>query len=74
MKGGDSDGEVTRTDVFDSQAVRYDAWYDTPTGAAAFADELVALRPLLTGLPRPWLEVGLGTGRFAAALHDRLGL
>lgn len=55
--------------VFDRQATRYDAWYDSPTGASLFAQELDAIRPLLTRLPRPWIEVGTGTGRFAAALH-----
>ncbi len=61
-------------DVFDAQAAAYDAWYETPFGRAAFAEEVDALRPLLAGLPRPWLEVGVGTGRFAAALCVEVGL
>lgn len=60
--------------VFEERAAAYDAWYDTPSGAALFATELDALRPLFTGLPRPWLEVGVGTGRFAAALGVDVGL
>ena len=52
---------------FDALAETYDAWYDGK-GKAAFQVELAALKPLLPGLPRPWLEVGVGTGRFAEAL------
>ena len=60
--------------VFDAEASRYDAWYETRRGAAIFAAELDALRPLLAELPRPWLEVGVGTGRFAAALGVEVGV
>lgn len=60
--------------IFDRRAAEYDAWYDTPGGAAIFADELAALRPLVAGLPRPWLEVGIGGGRFAAALGVEYGV
>ena len=62
------------TRIFDEQADRYDAWYDTPAGARAFAEEVGALRPLLAGLPRPWLEVGVGTGRFARTLGVEFGV
>jgi len=58
---------------FDSLAEQYDAWYDGK-GRRAFEIELAALRPLLAGLPRPWLEVGVGTGRFAQALGITLGV
>jgi len=54
--------------VFDQHAERYDAWYDTPRGRAAFESETACLAALLGRLPRPWLEVGVGTGRFAQAL------
>lgn len=65
----------TRTPaLFDRLAGRYDAWYDGPAGAAVFSSETRCLRPLLTGLPRPWVEVGTGSGRFAAALGADLGL
>ncbi len=60
--------------IFDRQAERYDAWYDTVRGAGLFAEELRALRPLADTLPRPWLEIGVGTGRFAAALHIEVGV
>ena len=61
-------------DIFDQQAARYDAWYDTPSGEALFLEELAALGPLLDGLPHPWLEVGVGSGRFAAALGAEFGV
>lgn len=60
--------------LFDQFAERYDAWYEGPLGRVAFPQEVDALRPLLSGLPRPWLEVGVGTGRFAAALDVRYGI
>lgn len=39
-------------DMFDRQAARYDAWYETERGATILSAELSALRPLLaeTGL------------------------
>ncbi|MCL4544529.1 MAG: class I SAM-dependent methyltransferase [Chloroflexi bacterium] len=60
--------------IFEEQAARYDAWYDRPEGRALFAEEVEALRPLFTGAPRPWLEVGVGSGRFAQALSIDLGV
>lgn len=58
---------------FDSLAAQYDSWYDGK-GKVAFETELAALRPLLPDLPLPWLEVGVGTGRFAQALGIPLGI
>ena len=58
---------------FDSLADKYDSWYDGK-GRLAFEIELAALRPLLAELPKPWLEVGAGTGRFAQALGIPLGI
>jgi ubiquinone/menaquinone biosynthesis C-methylase UbiE len=60
-------------DPFDSLAARYDSWYDGK-GRMAFEIELAALRPLLVELPKPWLEVGVGTGRFAQALGIPRGI
>ncbi|MCL4465717.1 MAG: class I SAM-dependent methyltransferase [Chloroflexi bacterium] len=61
-------------DAFDRQAARYDAWYDAPLGSVAFREEQDALRPLLAGLSYPRLEVGVGSGRFAAALDVAVGI
>jgi SAM-dependent methyltransferase len=58
---------------FDALAAKYDGWYDGK-GRVAFETELGALRPLLTDCPRPWLEVGVGTGRFARALGITHGI
>ena len=58
---------------FEALADRYDSWYDGK-GRIAFETELAALRPLLAELPKPWLEVGVGTGRFAQALGIPLGI
>ena len=60
--------------VFEDLAERYDAWYDTGAGQVLFDLELAALRPLLAGTARPGLEVGVGSGRFAAALGIEVGL
>jgi ubiquinone/menaquinone biosynthesis C-methylase UbiE len=58
---------------FEALADKYDSWYDGK-GRVAFETELAALRPLLAELPKPWLEVGVGTGRFAQALGIPLGI
>lgn len=64
---------MTRS-IFEQEAAGYDAWYDTEAGGMVLSQELDALRPLLTSLPRPWLEVGAGTGRIAAALSVDTGV
>jgi len=43
-------------------------------GAAVFPAEVACLRPLLDGLHRPWAEIGVGSGRFAAAPGVDVGL
>jgi ubiquinone/menaquinone biosynthesis C-methylase UbiE len=60
--------------LFDREAARYDAWFDSDRGQALFASELICLRQLTADLPRPWLEVGVGTGRFAEALGVDVGV
>jgi hypothetical protein len=37
--------------LFEPLAARYDAWYESPAGAAVFPAEAACLRPLLDGLP-----------------------
>jgi SAM-dependent methyltransferase len=54
-------------------AARYDAWYDSPLGAACLQSELALLRRaagVLAG--KIVLEVGCGTGRFLLALGAEL--
>jgi SAM-dependent methyltransferase len=61
-------------DPFDELAERYDAWFAGEEGKLIFQIELAALRSTLKGLPWPWLEVGVGSGRFAQALGINLGI
>jgi SAM-dependent methyltransferase len=59
--------------IFDSQAAAYDAWFDQE-GKFIFASETKSLQQILPSLPRPWLEVGTGSGRFLKALGIDFGL
>jgi hypothetical protein len=56
-------------EVFDREADRYDAWFDSREGRVLFRVEVEATRLLLGELPQPLLEVGVGTRRFAQALQ-----
>ena len=60
--------------VFDNRAGEYDAWYDTEAGKAIFAMELECIKPFLQRYSRPYLEVGVGSGRFAQALEIEYGV
>jgi len=71
MRGGvskRSDQHSVGWTPFERLANRYDAWFDSEKGRRIFQVEANCLRDLLEETPRPWLEVGVGTGRFAAAL------
>jgi len=59
--------------VFDSLASDYDAWFEEE-GRLIFASEVEALRQAIPLLPKPWVEVGVGSGRFAQALGIDIGL
>jgi len=59
--------------VFDFLASDYDAWFEKE-GRLIFASEVEALRQALPLLPKPWIEVGVGSGRFAQALGADIGL
>lgn len=71
---GESEDTVSSTDVFERLSGRYDAWYASPAARAVFAAEVACLRPLLRPYGRPRLEVGVATGRFAAALDVDIGV
>jgi len=58
---------------FDNLASQYDAWFDKE-GSLIFSIEVQALRTLLPFLPKPWLEIGVGSGRFAQALGIETGI
>ncbi len=61
------------TSPFDSLAESYDAWFEEE-GKLIFAIEVKAFQEVLTLLPKPWLEVGVGSGRFAQALGIETGI
>jgi hypothetical protein len=69
-----SAGSPDVTEVFEREAVRYDAWFDSPEGRALLPSEVEAVSMLLKDLPRPVLEVGVGTDRFAEALRVPYGI
>lgn len=56
---------------FETSAFIYDQWYDS--FPSIFRSEILALRALLPP-PGKWVEIGVGTGRFAAELGIRLGI
>lgn len=59
--------------AFDAAAPGYDAWFDA--NAHAYASELESVRQLFpAGAGGAALEVGVGTGRFAAPLGIRRGV
>jgi len=57
-----------QSNPFDKLTDRYDAWYDSDEGSQIFAIEVACVRQLLDERRGRWLEVGVGTGRFAKAL------
>jgi SAM-dependent methyltransferase len=58
---------------FDKLASEYDSWFDKD-GKLIFRIELQAFKTVLPSLPRPWLEIGVGSGRFAQALGIETGI
>ena len=58
---------------FDELAPEYDAWFDQE-GSLIFFIELQAFKSLLAALPKPWIEIGVGSGRFAQALGIGTGI
>jgi SAM-dependent methyltransferase len=58
---------------FDELAAEYDAWFDKE-GSLLFFIEVKAFKSLLPSLPKPWLEIGVGSGRFAQALGIETGV
>lgn len=54
--------------IFDPIADAYDSWYDTPEGDTLFKEEVQCLQGLGEDYSGRWLEVGVGTGRFAEEL------
>jgi len=59
---------------FDRLAARYDAWFDSAEGRPIFDTEVACLADLMSPRSGRWLEVGVGTGRFAQALGVEEGV
>jgi len=76
-RGGEPPGARPTTPsvgIFERLAARYDQWYEGPVGRVAFPMEVACLAPMLEGTGRPRLEIGVGSGRFAAALEVEFGV
>lgn len=58
---------------FDLLAKEYDSWFDQE-GKLIFEIEVEAFKKILPQLPKPWLEIGVGSGRFAQALGIEVGI
>lgn len=58
---------------FDHYATVYDDWFEN-RGEVVFDIEVRAFRQVLDILPEPWIEIGVGSGRFASALGITTGL
>lgn len=56
---------------FETHACEYDAWYDAFPNT--FSSEILGLRSLVPPSGK-WVEVGVGTGRFAEKLGIQLGV
>jgi ubiquinone/menaquinone biosynthesis C-methylase UbiE len=54
--------------VFDRLAGRYDAWFESERGSALFRAEVQCLERVMPPDRSDWVEVGVGSGRFAQAL------
>ncbi len=62
-----------RAFTFDSLASDYDDWFEEK-GKLIAAIETEAFKQILPVLPKTWLEVGVGSGRFAQPLGIETGL
>ncbi|WP_347275770.1 methyltransferase domain-containing protein [Candidatus Kuenenia sp.] len=60
--------------VFDILTEKYDAWYDSEDGRPLYESELKCLNPMVEASPKPILEIGVGTGRFAMHFPDVIGI
>jgi SAM-dependent methyltransferase len=58
---------------FVDMASEYDRWFDKE-GSLIFLTEMRALAEISPELPKPWLEIGVGSGRFAQALGIEAGV
>jgi ubiquinone/menaquinone biosynthesis C-methylase UbiE len=64
----------TAAEAFDQYAEEYDRWFESPEGRVLFRAEVNAVKVLVKDLRPPFLEVGVGPGRFAEALGIGYGI
>jgi len=62
-----------KASLFDELASDYDAWFEKD-GKFIFETEVRAFQEILSLLPKPWIEIGVGSGRFARALGIETGI
>jgi ubiquinone/menaquinone biosynthesis C-methylase UbiE len=62
------------TNIFDILTDKYDEWYDSEDGRPLYESELKCLRTMVENAPKPILEIGVGTGRFAMHFPDVIGI
>jgi len=65
---------MQRSSLFDLEADRYDSWFESCEGKAIFEIEKNCLRALIQTDTGRWLEVGVGSGRFATSLGISVGV
>jgi SAM-dependent methyltransferase len=63
---------MPKTKAFDDHSDRYDEWFDQHT--KAYQAELEAIRRMIPFRQMNGVEVGIGSGRFAAPLGIRIGV
>ncbi len=61
-------------EAFSLHTEDYDHWFDDPRGIILFDAEVKAIQLLMKDLSPPFLEIGVGSGRFAKALGIELGI
>jgi len=62
-----------KASLFNELASDCDAWFEKD-GKLIFNTEVRAFQEILPLLPKPWLEIGVGSGRFARALGIETGV
>lgn len=63
---------MPKTEPFEQHSAAYDEWFET--NHAVYAAELEVIRQLLPQAEAKGVEVGVGTGRFAAPLGIEIGV
>ncbi len=70
----DTRSQADVVQAFSMNAADYDRWFDETEGRMIFESEVRAIRLLMKDLAPPFLEIGVGSGRFAKAIKIRYGV